>query len=141
MSVASATEWSLERHRDHWDVVESVRVLPTRPGLEAGVHVVRLVTAQSRMDSRAQYGRVASFCAHLSDRTRFVTTGVGQRSDTEEKEVGSKNDHDHESQFLLATFPDGGHPPRLLSITVRGVRLGSQAEKLGPRICSLHCLR
>jgi len=39
----------------------------------------------------------ASFCAHLSDRTRFVTTGVGQRSDTEEKEVGSKNDHDHES--------------------------------------------
>src|SRR5215471_2427631 len=66
------------------------------------------------------------FGAHVSDRTRFVTTGVGQRSDTEEKEVGSKNDHEHESQFLLATFPECGHPPRLFSITVWGP-LGSRA--------------
>src|SRR5215471_17381358 len=68
------------------------------------------------------------FGAHVSDRTRFVTTGVGQRSDTEEKEVGSKNDHDHESQFLLATFPDGGHPPRLLSITVRESAWGQRQD-------------
>jgi hypothetical protein len=74
----------------------------------------------------------ASFCAHLSDRTRFVTTGVGQRSDTEEKEVGSKNDHDHESQFLLATFPEWRPPPRLLSITVRGP-LGVKGVSTAPR--------
>jgi len=62
-----------------------------RPVLEAGFHVVRSVIAQSRMASNARYDHAhRQFLARTSDRTRFVTTGVGKRSNTEEKEVGFK---------------------------------------------------
>src|SRR5262245_12327323 len=66
--------------------------------------------------------------AYLSDRASFVTSGVGSDPTPRRKRSVSKNDHDHENPTSCwQNSLDGGHPPRLFSITVRcplGIRDG-----------------
>ena len=60
------------------------------PGLEASARVVRSVTAVTDSLS-ARHGRGRrQFLARTFQTALVFTTGVGKRSDTEEKEVGFK---------------------------------------------------
>src|SRR5215470_6006178 len=59
-------------------IISDADTSPTRPGIEAGVRVVGLIIAPSRMASHARYGRGRRrFLAHPPDRPCSVTTGVG----------------------------------------------------------------
>jgi hypothetical protein len=108
--------------------------------------VLRRQSSRRRGWPLATHGRYGRGRRQFLERTfqmpLYCYDRCGQRSDTEVKEVGSKErPWPRKSHFLLATFPGGRPPTSIVQHHSAAVRLGSRAVKLLVSICSPNCPR